>query len=232
LTKIFERIRRRHKLLIMQELSAKIRTVENGVISTASDLTTSSVKETIMANASLPTNFRTINLSQGKVAIVDAEDYERVNQFKWYATKMRRRTCTRFYACRTIWLGVHKKKKHEMVFLHRFIMNAPAGVTVDHANRDPLDCRKSNLRFATPGQQVANRVRPRSKSGFIGVIAHRRKYRARMRHDRATIHVGYFTTAEAAARAYDMKAVELRGAFAVLNFPDDKEKYEAELERK
>jgi len=49
-----------------------------------------------------------IALTQGKVALVDDEDYDSVNQYKWHARKAKRT----YYA---------KRKNYEE--MHRFIIN-------------------------------------------------------------------------------------------------------------
>ena len=55
-------------------------------------------------------------------------------------------------------------------YIHRFIMNASEGIEVDHINRNPLDNRKCNLRFATSSQQSFNqKVRRDNTSGHRGI---------------------------------------------------------------
>ena len=113
--------------------------------------------------------------------------------------------------------------------IHRFIMNFPKGMDVDHINGDALDNRKENLRICTRSENCRNKkVRSDSKSGYKGV--HQRppngRYQAYIgdptrkgRH----MYLGHHDSAEEAARAYDKKAIELHGEFASLNFPKDKQ---------
>jgi len=151
-----------------------------------------------------------------KVAIVDDEDYNRVmeaisSRSKWYILSPP--PSKKFYA----FDGSHR------LSIHRVVMNAPKGFDVDHINGDPLDNRKENLRICTRSQNCQNKsVRADSKSGFKGVDQRATRFRAyigdpnrKNRH----INLGYYTTAEEAARAYDKKATELHGEFATLNFP-------------
>jgi hypothetical protein len=92
-----------------------------------------------------------IPLTKGRFAVVDDEDYARIVaagpwMFVW--AKPNR-----------IGYGA-KRVRHErptIVFLHRLVMRAGPRQRVDHADRDTLNCRKRNLRFATWGGSNANR---------------------------------------------------------------------------
>ncbi|MFA5292668.1 MAG: HNH endonuclease [Phycisphaerae bacterium] len=69
---------------------------------------------------------------------------------------------------------VFGKKPSRHVFLSRFVMNAKDGQIVDHKNRDPLDNRRCNLRFATYRQNGLNKI-CKNTSGYIGVSINRKK---------------------------------------------------------
>ena len=98
-----------------------------------------------------------------KVAIVDEEDYDKVvnaisKRAKWYVHSPP--PSKKFYAMN----GSRK------LLIHRIVLDAPAGMDVDHINGDPLDNRKENLRICTRSENCRNRkVRNTSKSGFKGV---------------------------------------------------------------
>lgn len=74
---------------------------------------------------------RYIPLTRGRHAIVDTEDYEWLSQYKWYATNPT--PSGRVYAAR----GNSGAK----MFMHRFIMQPPEGMVVDHINSNGLDNR-------------------------------------------------------------------------------------------
>ncbi len=156
----------------------------------------------------------TIPLTQGYTATVDDEDYELVSQYVWHAHRSK------------VHVYVVTKPGKQAIFLHRLILDAKIGEQVDHINGDTLDNRRSNLRICTQSQNIANqKVRLDTKTGFKGVsLSPRRndiRYRSHIEHHGNRYHLGYFTTPEEAARAYDSKAIELHGDFAHLNFPSN-----------
>lgn len=86
---------------------------------------------------------------------------------------------------------------------------------VDHRNGDPLDCRWSNLRAATPSESAWNTGRPRHNTiGFKGVVKKRSRFQARIRANGEQFHSEWFTTPEQAGKAYKRLAKELHGEFA------------------
>lgn len=86
---------------------------------------------------------RKIRLTKGKYALVSDEDYERVSQFKWYASLESRGT--KWYAVRR----ELRNGKRVKIRMHRFILELPPGKedsrVVDHLNHDSLDNRRENL---------------------------------------------------------------------------------------
>jgi hypothetical protein len=155
-----------------------------------------------------------ILLTGGYAAVVDDDDYESLNSFKWHA----HRASSRIYARRNT--SVLGKQIH--VHMSRQILDATAGTIVDHINRDTLDNRRLNLRFVTKSQSDWNRKHPVGICGFTGVRRYRCKYQARIRTGERLIDIGIFQTAIEAALAYDKVALIERGEFAVLNFPEGK----------
>lgn len=153
----------------------------------------------------------------GQFAYVDDEDYERVASFTWYGYKTKRDH--HWYARTTNGRGGGFQKQ-QAIFLHRLIMDAQPGELVTFKNKNRLDCRKANLVIASRsliggGMEYAT---PRKQYRGVGTHDSGRFY-ASIQHNRKLIFIGTFATAKRAALAYDMKARELRGELAKLNFP-------------
>jgi len=105
-----------------------------------------------------------IPLSQGRFVIVDGADYPLLVDFKWW---FRGERDSRYgYAVRH-----HKVDgRDRLLYLHRLLMNPPAGHDVIFLNFDTLDCRRANLRVVTKQEaRQHHRVRSDSKSGVKGV---------------------------------------------------------------
>lgn len=164
-------------------------------------------------------------LSRGKVALIDDEDGERVMAYKWTVQAHVRRGKTIYYAHRNL-ARQGRKGAQKSILLHRFILNAPDDMQVDHVNSDGLDNRRANLRLATSSQNCCNRTRhPNNKTGFTGVYWHNRlkTFCVQVRYEGATYSLSGFDMAEDAARARDALAKRYHGEFARLNFPTEQE---------
>lgn len=142
-----------------------------------------------------------IQLTKGVLAIVDDDDYERVNSLSWYFNGR--------YASR--------REKNKTVLLHRFIIGTPPGLVTDHINGNRLDNRKSNLRVCTQSQNRANSRRSvTNTSGFKGVCFDKRlkKFRAYIRKDGVMHNLGLFKTAQEAHEKYASESVALFGEYS------------------
>lgn len=152
-----------------------------------------------------------IELTQGRVALVDDCDFEWLSQWSWYCTDDG-------YAVRTD----YSTGKRVDVRMHRLITEAEPGMDVDHINGNRSDNRRENLRICSHAENVRNRVRQANNaSGFKGIHWNERsgKWQARIQEGGGTRkHLGYFDNLFDAGFAYDRTASELHGEFANLNF--------------
>ena len=149
----------------------------------------------------------------GRVALVDDEDYELVSRYRWYAII----SGDLIYACTSSLPSTYPGRSH--IRMHMLLTGWDE---TDHENGNGLDNQRSNLRPCTRPQNLWNKG-PRSDNttGFKGVTREAHGWRAVIKANGVRRHLGYFSTPELAARAYDAAAAEMHGEFARFNFPDD-----------
>jgi hypothetical protein len=78
-------------------------------------------------------NMKEILLTQGKVALVDDEDFEELNKFNWHAHKDK----NKFYAEHSEWDKKNKNVKH--IKMHRFLMAISQKVKIDRKDGNGLN---------------------------------------------------------------------------------------------
>jgi hypothetical protein len=103
------------------------------------------------------------------------------------------------------------------IYIHRFIMNCPKGMCVDHINGNTMDNRLCNLRICSHGQNMCNRRKRTGTSKYIGVVNKRGKWNAQITHNKKTIFIGIFENEIDAAKEYNKCAINFHGEFARLN---------------
>ncbi len=110
------------------------------------------------------------------------------------------------------------KKRHKIHRLIWLIMTGewPANL-VEHEDLNPANNRWDNLREANKAQNSMNRIAPRNNtSGFKGAVYFKRdgNWMGKIKVNGKTLHLGYFTTPEAAHAAYCVAANKYFGEFA------------------
>jgi hypothetical protein len=157
-----------------------------------------------------------IELNHGMFTVVDDEDFEWLNQWKWTSVKPDR--------VRYVVRSLRKKGGgFTTVRMHRAIMKATRLFMVDHKNSNGLDNRRCNLRACTASENAQNRrLNTNSSSGYKGVSWHKghRKWQVSIGDNGKSSFLGVFFCIIKAAKAYDKAAKRRFGQFARLNFPN------------
>lgn len=118
------------------------------------------------------------------VVLIDTEDVEKIQPYKWYMQK-------NYVAC---------KKNNKNMYLHRFLINAPKELQVDHKNRNTLDNRKSNLRLCTQEENLRNKIVQKAqdkKSNISGqkyIYKSGDKWKVSITYGNKQIHIGTYIT--------------------------------------
>lgn len=163
---------------------------------------------------------KTIKLTQGHYAMVDDEDFEFLNQWKWRVLKAQRKnTPPVWYAHRTT-----PRPHRKAVYMHREVLRRfgfEQFQDSDHKDGNGLNNQRDNLRPVTRSQNLANaRKKTGCTSRFKGVYWHKTTNKWMARIDRA--YIGTFSDESDAARAYDDAASIRFGDCARLNYSQPK----------
>ena len=143
-------------------------------------------------------------LPNGIHFLIDADDVDRVSQFYWGISK-----------------GYIERKnaglKH--IKLHQFLMGFTADddYVIDHINRNPMDCRKENLRIVTWQQNAMNKsLQKNNKTGYTGVFFDnsKQKYVSKIGLNNKRIKLWSSDDPEPCAQAYNVASEFLFGDFA------------------
>jgi len=149
---------------------------------------------------------RKIPLTQGAFCVVDAEDFDVLSKYRWILKEGHGRPYV-----------VRSAGAHNLILMHRQLLDAPKGLEVDHIDGDTLNNRRGNLRLCTRAQNMRNRtaLHINNTTGYRGVTFSARKnaYIARIKVDGKFIHLGSRHTALTAGLLYDAAARQLFGEF-------------------
>lgn len=157
---------------------------------------------------------------------IDGEDFEKIKNFNWNLNGSSKSNVS---YVRAHWVKNNKKCS---ILLHRLITDCPADMIVDHKDHNPLNNCRDNLRICTRSNNGMNMIKPAYAitSSYKGVFYNKRikRYIAQIGHRSSESYIGCFKTELAAAKAYNIKARELFGEFALLNDVDEKNINEVE----
>jgi hypothetical protein len=150
-----------------------------------------------------------IRLTQGRVALVDDEDYEYLNQWNWCLIEKKDKNL--FYAAR-------KVKNRRLILMHRVILGlTDPNIFGDHVDRNGLNNQRNNLRVATHSQNCTNVKKYKNASSkYKGVSWHKasKKWVAQIQKDKKVLYLGGFEKEIDAAIAYNNATNSIHGEFA------------------
>jgi hypothetical protein len=150
-----------------------------------------------------------IELTRGYVALVDDEDFDRVNAHKWHVHF--KSVGARPYAQHSY----RENGVNHTIDMHRFILDSE--IEVDHKDHNGLNCQRYNLRKATESQNQHNQpLRKNNTSGHKGVSWKKDagKWQVRVMCDRKHIYIGMFTEYNVACEAADAAMLKYHGEYA------------------
>ena len=138
-----------------------------------------------------------IPLTQEKFALVDDEDYEYLNQWKWCAYKAGK--C--FYATRSC--GIPNSTKRFLLLMHHAVIGKKEGLEVDHINGNGLDNRRENLRHVTHRQNAQNKhINKSSKYPGVCWSKNAKAWESGARINGKIKYLGYYPSEIEAFNAY------------------------------
>lgn len=134
-----------------------------------------------------------------KFALVDDEDYEKVNEYDWRLKEN----------------GYISINSSTSIYLHRFIMNVKKGDYVDHINHNKLDNRRNNLRICTNKQNNWNKNYNRTVG--VSKTSNGKKWRAYITINHKQKWLGSFLNKIDALSAYNEAVVKYRDIYSFKN---------------
>lgn len=132
--------------------------------------------------------------------LISAEDFQKVNSYPHsFITSGYNKTGG-------IYIRGTKSLDGECGLLHRWLLDAPKGMEVDHINHDTLDNRRENLRIITTAQNQQNRKGAQSNnktSGIRNVHWHKKTgvWEVQVKLNGKKIYIGSYKDIEEAKKA-------------------------------
>lgn len=133
--------------------------------------------------------------SKGKIydCLIDKDDYEKIKNYRWSVV-------ANDY--------IESKAFPKCTLLHRYIMDCPENLYVDHINHNTFDNRRCNLRICTNSQNNMNK-----NSKGVSFRKEYNRYRAYITKDRKQHYLGSFKTEEEAKEARRQAEIKYFGEF-------------------
>lgn len=162
---------------------------------------------------------------KGGTALVSECDAARVARIKWFLHSQGYDVGydkERYAELLDAGLSSSKARNRSLVLLHRFIMEPPDGLVVDHINHDRLDCQRENMRVVPQNENMQNRskvLRDGFSSRYRGVAKDARPGRGCFMVYFGKAYIGTRRDEDEAARLFDDVARVAGFPETQLNFP-------------
>lgn len=133
-------------------------------------------------------------------AKIDLEDVKKCEKYKWTIKKD----------------DGYVRNLRNVGYLHRFIMDCPKDMVVDHINHNKLDNRKENLRVCSESENKFNhKIYKSNTSGYPGVNWHKKanKWRVRIQVEGKEISLGLYENFEEAVRVRKEAEIKYFGEY-------------------
>lgn len=155
---------------------------------------------------------KAIRLKEGKVILLDDEDYDLLSRYKWHACKSKHT----YYA--------ERKVGGKTVLMHRQILGLQYkdGKITDHIDGNGLNNQRSNIRCCSMKENNRNRRKIKTcSSQYKGVHFHKGggNWQVNIKVNGKRIYLGCHKNEEVAGQIYDDAAIKYHGEFAITNFP-------------
>lgn len=163
-----------------------------------------------------------IDVGKGYKAIIDDEDFERVNERIWTLSNTYTGRChfNQFIVSSQI-------KSYGSIHLQKFILNSPRGKFISFKNGDTLNFRKSNLTIFDNHKDIShhNRKNPNQSSRYLGVcwMKNRKVWIAYAYDSSKQFVLGFFSNEETAAKVRDDYVRKNYSGVISTNFPKEGE---------
>ena len=166
-----------------------------------------------------------IQLTNGQNVIVDDDDFDYLNNYKWCIQQRKEAT----FIVNEVRMRV-KRRQHEListfmpVLIYKRLHNIDKDtrITIKMLDGNRLNCLRSNIIVVTQhqlsaGENIPVRMDKTSKYKGVGFHYESKKWVARIRVNSKLIYLGLYSNEDIAALIYNSAAKEYFGEFAKLN---------------
>lgn len=165
--------------------------------------------------------------TKDKVAILDSKGYKAVSNDKYLSSLKftdNLRAHSSGYPIYQRCITTKKGPVYETIYLHKWLAEkflkkpkSKGKLFLRFKNGNNQDCQLDNLEYVSMSELRRHNKSTKNSSGYRGVTKENKRYRANLYHKGTNFHLGFYKTAEEAAKAYNKKSKELFGVTNSLN---------------